>query len=188
MKLMGLNVLIAESHDVLRIGLRAIFANDPRVSNIYEATNEKELRVQLNHNKLSFIVLDQCLVRDIALLKSKHFVLLASELDVSMLKAAYKYGARGYLSTNVLAELLRATLCPTENTFLIEPTFIPRLMELICKSRYSSVKEDLLTPREKEIFALLCQGLARPAIARRLGITQTTLVTHIRNISKKRDL
>jgi DNA-binding CsgD family transcriptional regulator len=42
-----------------------------------------------------------------------------------------------------------------------------------------------LTPREKELTALIWLGLTNPQIAQRLSISQNTVKTHIRNILAK---
>lgn len=42
-----------------------------------------------------------------------------------------------------------------------------------------------LTPREKEVYALLAQGLSNRAIARRLYISEVTVKVHLRNVFAK---
>jgi DNA-binding NarL/FixJ family response regulator len=39
-----------------------------------------------------------------------------------------------------------------------------------------------LTPREREVLALMCEGLSNKAIARRLGIAPTTIKVHVSKI------
>src|SRR5260370_34289392 len=58
------SVLIAESREILRAGIRAIFTNDPFVSSIYEATTSEELKKRLGScvpdlvGRLSSVVTD----------------------------------------------------------------------------------------------------------------------------------
>lgn len=184
---MGQSVLIAEPCELLRIGLRTIFVEDARVSHIHEATTNESLNKQLRSCLLDLVVINQTLADDVMSLPRGNFVILAAELDMAILKAAYKHGARGYLSENVSAELLRTVLDPSENSFLIEPVLTPWVMECIFGDTYSSIKEELLTPREKEIISLLRAGLDRPTIAKHLCIAETTLKTHIKNIARKRE-
>lgn len=42
-----------------------------------------------------------------------------------------------------------------------------------------------LTPREREVFGQLAEGRSRPWIARRLGITESTVSTHARSVYEK---
>ena len=185
---MGQNILIAETCELLRIGLRTIFTGDQRVSNIHEALTSKGLEQQLQGHQVDLVVVNQSLITNITLLPMGNFVILTSKLDMTMLKAAYKHKGRGYLSENVSAELLRTVLDRNENAFLLEPSFTPRAMECLFGNAFSILNEELLTPREREIIALLREGLDRPTIARNLCIAETTLKTHIKNIARKRDI
>jgi DNA-binding NarL/FixJ family response regulator len=184
---MKLKVLIAEDQEVLRIGLRAILTADTRVSEVYEVRNERDLQQYLSGCELDLIVVNQDLLADISLLQEQNFVILAAEPQMAKLKAAYEYGACGYLSVNVSAELLCTMLRPSENTFLIEPTLVPIVMEYVFDRRITpTFNEILLTPREREIVCLLREGYDKSSIARKLCIAETTLKTHIKNIAKKR--
>lgn len=184
---MGQNVLIAEPCELLRIGLRTIFAEDQRVSNIHEATTTKGLELHLRSHGVDLAVVNQSLITDVTSLPMGNFVVLTSKLDMNILKAAYKHKGRGYLSEQVSAELLRTVLDWHENAFLVEPGLMPCIMDGLFGSTFAVLNEGLLTPREKEIVTLLRDGLDRPTIARTLCITEMTLKTHIKNIARKRD-
>jgi DNA-binding NarL/FixJ family response regulator len=45
-----------------------------------------------------------------------------------------------------------------------------------------------LTPREREVLALLCQGLSNKAISRRLDIAVATVKVHVGNILRALDV
>jgi DNA-binding NarL/FixJ family response regulator len=47
---------------------------------------------------------------------------------------------------------------------------------------------DELTPREREVLALMAQGRSNPAIATRLHLTARTVETHVRNIFRRLEL
>lgn len=184
---MGKEILIAEPCELLRVGLRTIFAQDARVSNIHEVTTSKGLEMQLRSSRVDLVVVNQSLITDITRLPMGNFVVLTSKLDITILKASYKHKSRGYLSEQVSAELLRTVLDSNENAFLIEPSLTPCVMDGLFGNAFSTFNEELLTPREKEIVALLREGLDRPTIAQNLCIAETTLKTHIKNIAKKRE-
>lgn len=182
---MSLKILIVEAQEILRVGLRSILAVDPRVSEIYEATNEKEMHRYLSNCKPDLIIANQDLLVDIAVLRAKRFVILANELNLAKLKGAYESGAIGYLSVNVSSDLL-CSLLGKEKTFFIEPALVPMVMEYIFNRNVSPfLDETLLTPREKEIVQLLREGVDRASIARQLCIAEATLKTHLKNIAKK---
>src|SRR5947209_8515951 len=93
----GLNVLIAEPHDILRMGLRVIFAEDERVAHIYEAATSQNLQTYVQNRSVDLLIVNQSLVTDITSLPRGRFVIIAEEIDMSMFQIAYKHGARGYL-------------------------------------------------------------------------------------------
>jgi|SRR5579883_1954310 len=180
-----MNVLIAEPCELLRMGIKSIFAEDKRVSNVYEAVTITDMKAQIQIHSPELIVMNQSLVTTTKDLPRGNFVVLASTLHMEILKAAYKNGARGYLSENAAAELLRAMLNVSEGSFLIEPTMAPRIMANLSGNIHLSIQDELLTPREREIVELLREGVERATIAKKLHIADTTLKTHISNIMRK---
>jgi DNA-binding NarL/FixJ family response regulator len=48
--------------------------------------------------------------------------------------------------------------------------------------------EDLLTPRERAVLALLCRGLTRAQAAAALGLAPSTVVRHVNLILAATDL
>jgi DNA-binding NarL/FixJ family response regulator len=183
---MGQNIVLAEPCELLRIGLRTIFAEDQRVSHIHETTTRSGLEAHICNHTVDLVVVNQSLLTNISSLPKGKFIILTSKLDLAILKAAYRHKCRGYLSENVSAELLRTVLDYNEGAFLIEPVFTAYVMDGFFGDSFSALKEELLTPREREIIDLLRRGLDRPTIAKTLCITETTLKTHIKNISRKR--
>ena len=63
--------------------------------------------------------------------------------------------------------------------------FLARMRRLIARSAARPISGSSLTPREREVLALLVQGVVRTDIARRLHITEKTTATHIEHILGK---
>jgi DNA-binding NarL/FixJ family response regulator len=183
---MELIILIAEPREILRTGLRTIFANDKRVVQIYEARTQRELEQHINSRSFDLVVVNQHLITDISLLPRGQFVILTPELDIAWFQEAYEHGARAYLLENASADLFLATLSCREGAFLIEPHLATYIIEHISSDTRFAVNCDLLTPREKEIVDLLRKGVDRHTIAQQLCISDATLKTHIKNIMRKR--
>ena len=185
---MGLQILLAESSDILRAGIRTILMQDPLVTTINEATDEDQIQENLRHSSNDLIIINQLLIRNMCSLPRNRFIVLASELDIHLFQKAYKHGAKGYLLESTLTQLLRITLHLPEYAFLIEPMISHRVLEYMNADPRLSIKEELLTPREKEVIELLRQGTDRKEIAQQLHISEATLKTHLKNISRKRDV
>lgn len=68
-----------------------------------------------------------------------------------------------------------------EGECVIDPTIVTRLMQR--RRRHDPLKE--LTPREREVLALIAEGLSNSAIAERLVVTERTVEAHATQIFGK---
>lgn len=181
------HIVILEPNDLLRSGLKAILADDPRVGHITEGVNMAGIP-PLQSSLPQIVILNYSLLHTLAAsLKKRHFVVLTNHPSLEEMKTAYEGGACGYLSTNASYDLLRLIPDVNLNTFLLEPSLTPLVIKhFFDAQKIITLNNDLLTPREKEIMSLLNAGLDRTSIARNLHIESTTLKTHIKNIARKK--
>ena len=183
---MKLKVLIAEPNVILRANLCALIAEDTTEISIYEAVNEAGLIRQFLNAPMDFLIINQILLSDIAVFPCEQIIIIATEPDLAHLKQAYLYGARGYISVQPSHQLLTHILTTAQQTFTLDPLFTPWAMDFLFKSPLTSIREDVLTRREREIVKLLREGYDRKNIAHLLSISESTLKTHIKNIARKR--
>jgi DNA-binding NarL/FixJ family response regulator len=73
-----------------------------------------------------------------------------------------------------------ALLAPAVATMLVE--------QLAAEDGAGAERDDHLTPREREVLALLARGRANKVIARDLGVSERTVKTHVSNILAKLNL
>lgn len=182
---MGLHVLIAEPHGILRMGLRTIFADNPLVEQVYEAATSEELQKHLTSYFLDLVVIHPSLITDIKLLPRGHFVLLAPVPDRNMFLAALDYGACGYLLENAPADLMQKTLGLVDEGFVVDMALTSWIRGCIQDNTLLSASDEVLTAREEEIFHLVHEGLTNRAIAQQLHISESTVKTHIGHIRRK---
>lgn len=126
---MGQKILVAEPYDILRTGLRVIFVEDMRVSDVYEVATREELEAQLSSNLVDLVVVHQSLVSDITLLPPGKFIIVTTDPDPETFIEAYRHSARAYLSEKVSACVLRLALFYDQDSFVIDPHITPMLME-----------------------------------------------------------
>lgn len=185
---MGKYILIAEERAIQRIGLLKIFKDEPSVSQVNEAATEKELKNQIKSRTPDLIVIHQSLLTDIQMLRTGHFIILTAQPDKNTLLAAHASGALGYLSENTSAELLRMTLGLAEGEFLLDPAFTSWILYYIYGDTLPSGNPGILTIREQEIFELLRTGSTNRSIAAQLGVSHSTVKSHIAHIFRKLDM
>ncbi len=97
--------------------------------------------------------------------------------------AAVQSGASAFLhKSKAAAEVVAAIRDVARGKMLITPRTIATL---ISKRKSIEAQLERLTPREKEVLMLMAQGYPSRAIAAELGISYTTIRTHIRSLGSK---
>jgi DNA-binding NarL/FixJ family response regulator len=92
-------------------------------------------------------------------------------------------GAAGYLLKDVEpAELVRAIRTVHAGGALLDPAVTGRVLAEVARG---GQPDGDLTAREREVLALLAEGLANKAIAFRLGIAEKTVKAHVSAILAK---
>lgn len=119
--------------------------------------------------------------------------LLADRDDPASMLAALRAGVRGYLPTSIDQEVARRALAlvlaggayaPPALLLRVDPTAEgearPQAEEAPCCGKLGE-----LTPRQREVLALLGQGRPNKVIAQRLAMCESTVKVHVRQIMRK---
>jgi DNA-binding NarL/FixJ family response regulator len=111
------------------------------------------------------------------------FVFLSrDDSDVARL-AAVEAGASAFVhKTNPGSEVMATIRKVAQGISLIPPGMIARL---VTSGRDRDHMRESLSPREREVLQLIADGLPARQIAQRLGISYSTVRTHVRSISSK---
>jgi DNA-binding NarL/FixJ family response regulator len=113
---------------------------------------------------------------------AKVIFLTSDECD-NVLLAAIEAGASAVLyKSKAAAEVIDAIRVVADGGSLIPPSLIAKVLH--GRRRTDGVR-DSLTSRETEILRLMSDGTSNRVIATRLGISYTTVRSHIRNLSGK---
>ena len=122
------------------------------------------------------------------LLQKTPYIILASEPDMQLLYKAFQHRARGYLLENSPAELLQMALHVSGEAFLLDPAVTLWLLNTTCHQHLSFTAMNTLTPREREVFELIRNGLTNNEISQKLCISLTTVKKHATSLSQKLNL
>jgi NarL family two-component system response regulator LiaR len=108
---------------------------------------------------------------------------LTSFRDEGLVQRALQAGAIGYLLKNVSADDLASAIRAAHAG---RPTLAPEATQaLVQAAAHPPVPGQDLTPREREVLALMVQGLSNTAIAARLVVSPSTAKAHVSSILSK---
>jgi DNA-binding NarL/FixJ family response regulator len=103
-------------------------------------------------------------------------VVLTAFSEQPRIFAALDAGAVGYLLKDAEPdELIRGVTAAAAG----ESPFSPKAAAALVARRSEQRRRERLTERERQVIALVSQGLANKAIARRLGVSEKTVKAHL---------
>ncbi len=190
-------IIIADDHDVVRRGLKAIIEKEKDLKIVAEACDGEELLVALRKNACNLAIVDITMphVDGLAAIKKirreypRVKILIFSFLkDYDHFHEAIRQGAHGYLlKDDVGEEVIKAI-----QTVLVGKRYVsPSVTTMLADKNVRSIDDgnvpssEILTKREKEILCLIAKGLANKNIAAKLHISIRTVEHHRSNLSDK---
>ncbi|RKT50698.1 LuxR family two component transcriptional regulator [Azonexus fungiphilus] len=193
-----IRILIADDHDILRVGLRHILAESPDIVVGGEASNGIEAVAMLRKEHWDTLVLDLTMpgrngIELIKQIRSEFprlpiLILSMHKEDIYAVRAL-KAGAAGYLcKDNAEAFLAEAIRKVHGGGLFINQNVAERLTMDILQGRHAELPHNRLTDREHQVFLLIVQGMGVSEIGRHLNLSVKTVSTHKASIQAKMDL
>jgi DNA-binding NarL/FixJ family response regulator len=189
-----IRVLIVDDHAVVREGLRTFLELQDEIEVAGEAVDGKDAIREAERLRPDVVLMDLVMpnldgvgaMRELRQrVPGARVIVLTSFLDDERLLPAVRAGAAGYLLKNVQPqELARAIRTAAAGEALLDPAVAARLVEAL-EEDGRDARADQLTPREREVLALIGRGFANKRIALELGIAEKTVKTHVGNVLSK---
>jgi two-component system response regulator DevR len=185
-------VLIVEDHQVVAEGLAALI-NDQRdmtvVGNVGSVAESISIVSELNPDVvlMDFRLTDGTGAEAGAGIRqvrpdTKLIFLTREDSDAARF-AAIEAGASAFIhKSRAASEVVDAIRVVANGGTLFTPRTISSLLN---KRREMESQLEKLTAREKEVLRLMAQGISSREIASKLGISYTTVRTHIRSLGSK---
>jgi DNA-binding NarL/FixJ family response regulator len=189
-----IRVVLADDQALVRAGFRALLGSDEAIEVVGEAADGDEAIRQARVTRPDVVLMDirmpgtdglaatRAITADPALAGVKVIVLTTFQLDEYVFEAL-RSGASGFLVKDIEpAELLRGIRAVAGGDALLAPSVTRRLIEeFVARSREPAAVPEFafLTEREREVVALVAEGLSNAEIAERLFVSVATAKTHV---------
>jgi two-component system, NarL family, response regulator LiaR len=189
-----IRVLLADDHEMVRIGVSAFLASQPDMEVVGEADSGKqavelalELRPDIILMDLVMPEMDgiEATKQIIAQWPEAKIIVVTSFLDDEKVYPALEAGATSYMlktsKANEIANAIRATFYGQS---VLEPEVTNKVMTKM-KQKKELLPHEELTNREMEVLLLMAQGKTNQEIADELFIAVKTVKVHVSNILSK---
>jgi DNA-binding NarL/FixJ family response regulator len=187
-----IRVMVADDHEVVREGLRTFLRLQQGIEVVGEADDgavavEEAARLSPDVVLMDLVMPELDGIEAMRRIREQRpqtrVIVLTSFGDDEKLMPAVRAGAAGYLlKTAPPAEVVRAIRAAHDGEAVIDPKAAGRLLDVLAEAGPDTHG---LTPREREVLALLCHGLSNKRIARELGLAEKTVKTHVGHIFGK---
>ena len=191
-----LTLLLVDDHAVVRSGFKVLLQTWDDVDVVAEANSGEEALPLYTLHRPDVVVMDIAMAgmggieaskRLLALDPQARILALSAHEDSSYAKRALQAGALGYLSKRTAPEvLIDALRMVARHQRFIDPIIAQRMANQ--QNSSDSQYIDKLSPREFEVFLALAKGRSVLDISQALGLSASTVGTHLYKVKLKLQL
>jgi two-component system response regulator NreC len=193
-----IRILIVDDHDLVREGVRTMLEQDPGLQVVGETGDGQEAVRAARELRPDVVLMDLNLPGGLGGLEATEAILgdrpdakvivLTQHDSREYIRRALRIGARGYLlKSSASQQLKEAIRAVHQGRRYLHPAVADELVELV--SQGSSLEDvddyERLTRRERQVFKLLAEGRTSREIAKYLGVSLKTAITHRTNLMAK---
>lgn len=185
----AIRVLLADDHAIVLEGLRALLDGEPDMTVVALTTDGTDVVRLVEEHKPDVAVLDLELtsIKGTAVIgalrergATAKVLVLTAYNDGESLRSALDAGADGLALKTESPQQTLTAIRQVHAGQLVFPQAARRWIE----GRGARTPGDL-TPREREVWALVAAGLTNPEVAVRLGLSDNTVKFHVQHLFSK---
>ena len=191
-----IKVVVADSQDLTRFGLRYLIDGEKQLTLSAEAKSSEDAIKSCKENEPQVLILDYertdgFTIDEIGKLKvaspKTHILVISSDEDRNTIHSILEKGVNSFLTKDCDETEVRNAIYATAKG---EKFFCGKILDIIFEKHYT--KDDSqgcepteLTSRELEIVKLITEGKSTKVIADQLCLSHHTIYTHKKNVMKK---
>ncbi len=194
-----MKVVLADSNNLIRIGMRAVLQQIPKLEIIGEATSNQELIELIKNFEVNVVLIDytapdfsiDVIPQVLQVQSDLKMVAITPDQTAQTLVNALRSGVKSYVKKDCdITEIIDSV----KETAKGNKFFCGQILETIQKASIDVNDLDLdsftcepilLSDRESEIITLIAEGLTNVQIAEHLFLSNHTVNTHRKNIMSK---
>ena len=187
-----IRVMIVDDHSMVRTGLATFIEIKPDLTLVGEARDGQQALQLCEQARPDVILMDLVMPKLDGIAATRvirerwpetQVIALTSFQDQARVQEALQAGALSYLMKDVSVDELAAAI---RDAHAGRSTLSPEAAQaLVQAARQGPAPGHDLTPREREVLALMVEGLNNPQIGDALYISVTTVRSHVSNVLSK---
>jgi DNA-binding NarL/FixJ family response regulator len=194
---MGIRVLLADDHTLVRAGLRAVVEQFPGVDAVLEAADGREALAAVDASEPDLVLLDIAMpglngLDACAQIVREHprskVIILSSHGSEPYVLQALRSGASGYLLKDAaVTELAMAISAALRGELYITSAVSHHVVSRFLAGGGEGPLHQL-TGRQREVLQLIAEGQSTKEIAHTLGLSAKTVETHRKQLMERLDI
>lgn len=195
MRAKPIDVILADSQYLIRLGLKHLFQDKARINVVDEVTTSEELEESVKEHQADVIIFDynrpsHFSIDDIARVKSispnTQFLIISADSDKDSIFRVLQSGGLSFLTKECDEdEIISAVIATARGDKFLCNKVIDVILEKNVTEDETTCAPTNLTARELEIVKLTAKGLTASKVAEQLFLSTHTVYTHRKNIMKK---
>lgn len=192
-----ITIILADDHEVVRLGLRALLENEPDLQIIGEASDGLQTVNLVKDLNPDVLILDLMMpgINGIEVTQQvkksspkTHVIILSMYSNEAYVLETLRKGAEGYvLKDSTGSDLVKAVREVMAGRRYLSPPLSERVIDTYIQTTKITALDlyETLTPREREVLHMAAQGYSNVEIADHLSISPRTVEVHRANMMDK---
>lgn len=195
----AIRIMLVDDHELVRTGFRSLLNNLTGIEIVAEAGDGSQALQMVEVHRPDIVLMDiampglsglEATLQMTQKYPATRVIIVSMHANSEYARRAVRAGAAGYLlKDSNTAELEMAIRAVARGETYLTPTISKHIMTDYARRMDEDASPlDRLTPRQREILALLAEGYSRKEIAKRLNISVKTFDTYRQQLMQQLDI